>query len=94
MCRAIGLGGIERAFGERDADRRLPGEPRGEACALRISLVVVDRLPDEAPFGGALGGKRLGENRQRARPRRADQPRQKPGAAAIGDEADRAKTLG
>ena len=65
----------------------------GERVDLGVELVVVDRLPDQAPVGGALRLQRLAGQRQAERPRLADQPRQHPGAAAVRDQADRGEAL-
>src|SRR5260370_1238581 len=50
--------------------------------------VVGDGLPDHAPFGRRCRRQRLCEQRQRARPRHAEEARQNQGAAAIGNQAD------
>ena len=70
--------------------RRSAPSPACSATAddLRLELVVVDALPDQSPSLGLLGRQRLGQHGEAARARRADQARQHPGAAGVGDEAD------
>src|SRR6185437_16277716 len=93
LVERVALGGVERALGQGVAGGRASGEPGGQRLRLGHQLVVIDRAPDEAPFGGALGRERLGEDGQRAGAGGADEAREKPGAAAIGDEADARESL-
>jgi hypothetical protein len=60
---------------------------------LRVERLVVDRLPDQPPSAALSRRQRLGGQRQAERPRLADQAGQHPGAAAVGDQADRGEGL-
>ena len=79
---------VERALDQREPERRRGSEVLAELVRFRQQFVVRERLPDHAPAFRLLGRHRLGGQRQRAGARRADQARQDPGAARIGDEAD------
>jgi hypothetical protein len=60
---------------------------------LRLELVVVDALPDQAPGLGLLGHERLGQHGEAARTGGAGEARQRPSAAGVGDEADASEGL-
>ena len=94
----LGVEAVAPAFADHLLDpgeppRRPGGEARGERVDLRVELVVVDRFPDQAPFCGLLRAERLAGQREAERAGLADQPRQHPGAAAVGNEADRGEGL-
>ena len=58
-----------------------------------VERIVLDGFPDQAPFGGLFRRQRLAGEREAERARLPDEPRQGPGAAAVGNQADRREAL-
>ena len=89
----VGRGGGERALGEPQRVGRRRRQLARHRCDLGLQLVVVDALPDQAPGLGLLGAEWLGQHGKAARAGGADEARQRPGAAGVGDEADAGEGL-
>ena len=96
---------IERRF-ERQLHARFHGLARADVAARRPGcklarrrqsgrhqFVVLDRTPDQAPLLGLRGRELVAQQRQTHRPRRTNQPRQPPGAAAVGHQAELGERL-
>ena len=88
---------VEEAASARLASAQRIGR-RGRKLArhrrhLRFQLVVVDHLPDQPPGLGLLGAQRLGQHGKPAGAGGADEARQHPGAARVGDQPDAGEGL-
>ena len=85
---AVCTGGLKGSPCKGNPDRWLLGEALGRGPCRGDEFAIRANLPDQAPCGRLFGGNGLGEERDRLRSGRADEARDEPGAAAIGDEAD------
>ena len=85
-CANGGLGGGEAPSGRA-------GEMLGERIDGGGRFRILDAAPDHAPGGGLFGGQFVAEQGQAQRPRVADQARQAPCPAAVGNQSELAKGL-
>src|ERR1019366_4789600 len=79
---------IDRGTCGDQGARRHRGQAGSKGPDFGLEHGVIDAFPDQADALGILGRELVAEQRQRQRLGPADQTRQQPGAAAIGDEAD------
>ena len=64
------------------------GQPPRQFGRRRHQRGIVDHVPDQAPLLGLLSRDLRRQHGERPRPLLADQARQEPGAAAVGQQAD------
>ena len=69
------------------------GQPARQLGRRLHQLGILDHVPDQAPFLGLLGRDLRRQHGERPRPLLADQARQEPGAAAVGQQADAGEGL-
>ncbi len=94
----LGVEAVAPAFAQHRLDAgksacRAGGEAGGEGVHLRVEPVVVHGLPDQTPVRGAFRLQRLAGQGEAERAGLADQAGQRPGAAAVGDQADGGEAL-